>query len=786
MLSKDPYKRFFKKHKIKLSVFILLFGLWWFCLPSVLFKTPLSTVVTSREDHLLGARIAEDGQWRFPETDSVPYRFKKSVLLFEDEYFYRHPGFNPISTLKALRYNLTAGKRRGGSTITQQVMRLSRQNRKRTYFEKLIETFQATRLEWRYDKEKILKLYSSYAPFGSNVVGLSAASWRYFGIAPEYLSWGQAATLAVLPNAPSLIFPGKNDQALQQKRDLLLLKLYQKKIIDQTTYELALEEPLPGKPLPLPDISPHFTEKIKKKYPHQNFKSTIDYHLQQKLNNIVAGYYAGFKQNQIHNIAVLVLDVDTREVLAYIGNAPTTRENQRFVDIISRPRSTGSVLKPFLYAASLDAGELLPTTLLPDYPINIDNYTPKNYDKSYSGAVPANQALTHSLNIPAVRLLKDYGLDRFLSKLKKTHQPYINKPADYYGLALILGGAESSLWDVTKAYAGMASLLKNYNSTSDEYFADEFTEPVFRLGDTIDTGKKQFHPPLFGAGAVYHTLNTLKDLNRPTGEANWEVFDSSQPIAWKTGTSFGFKDAWAVGTTSKYAIGVWVGNADGEGRPGIIGIEAAAPILFDVLAELPQSKWFTPPFDDMKKVNICKQSGYLAGVYCDDIAEEWIPAKGTQTRTCPYHQRIFLDKTEQFRVNTSCYSLSEMKVKNWFSLPPVQEYYYQQQHPEYEALPPFKSDCLRGNEKLMAFVYPQPNQAVILPKNFDENINDVVFKLVHRDAETTVYWYLDQQFIGKTEDFHEISVRPKPGKYLLTAVDQKGNEVYEYIVIKES
>lgn len=776
-------KKITKRHFWGLAV-VLLFILWWFCLPSPLFDAPISTVVNSREGNLLGARIARDQQWRFPEMDTVPHRFKTSVLQFEDAYFYQHPGFNPVSMSKAFWHNLTTEKRRGGSTITQQVIRLAQQNPKRTYWEKLVETFQATRLESKYSKEKILELYASHAPFGSNVVGLPAASWRYFGIPPEDLSWSQAAALAVLPNAPSLIFPGKNEAELKRKRDLLLEKLFQQKAFDQTTYQLALAEPLPSKPLPLPDLSPHFTEKIRKENPEKLWVSSIQYHLQRKVNEIVAQHYATLRQNEIHNLAVLVLDVETRQVLAYVGNSPTDFEHHNFVDVIQKPRSTGSVLKPFLFTAMLDAGEILPHTLVRDIPTTIDGYMPKNFSKDYAGAVSADQALIRSLNVPFVNMLKSYGLERFGKELRNTRQKYIQKPVEYYGLPLILGGAESSLWDVTKAYAGMASTLNHYQSTSSEYFLDEFTEPVYAKDQLANFGKKSHRAPVFGAGAIFHNMEALKQVNRPIGDANWELFDSSQPIAWKTGTSYGFKDAWAVGTTSTYTIGVWVGNASGEGRPGLVGIEAAAPVLFDVLAELPKSAWFKTPYDDLVEAEICKKSGHLAGLYCEETEVQFIPKKGKQTQTCPYHHRVFLDQTESYRVNSSCYALSDMQAKNWFTLPPVQEYYYRQQNPNYRILPVFKQDCLQDGERIMDFIYPKRGESIILPRDFDEEINPVIFKLAHRGLTSRIYWYLDETYLGQTEEFHEISVTPKPGKYLLKAIDQEGNEIRQSIEVK--
>jgi penicillin-binding protein 1C len=784
--NESRYKQLLKKHKIKLSIGFVLFLLWLFCLPSTLFDVPTATVAESREGQMLGARIADDGQWRFPKMDSVPNRFEKSILLFEDEYFYKHPGFNPGAIGKALWQNLTNNNRRGGSTLTQQVIRLSRKNKQRNYAEKLIEIIQATRLEAGYSKKEILNLYASYAPFGGNVVGLETASWRYFGIPSSELSWGQAAALAVLPNAPALIFPGKNETILLAKRNRLLLKLFQKKIIDETTYELALSEKLPGRPIPLPEIAPHLTEKIRKEHRGERVQSTIDYSLQKKIIRITREHHYALSQNQIHNLAVLVLDVKTREVLAYVGNAPTSKENNNYVDIIDKSRSTGSILKPFLYASLLDSGELLPNTLVADIPTVVNGYSPDNFDKQYHGAVPASVALSRSLNIPAVRMLQVHGLERFYNKLHKMNFTTLTHPADYYGLTLILGGAESSLWDITKAYAGLASTLNYYTASSSEYRTSEFMDPIYVKDEKANFGKIKTTSAVFNAGAIFNTLNSLQEVNRPNGEENWSFFNNSQQIAWKTGTSYGFKDAWAVGVTPKYAIGIWVGNADGEGRPGLTGIQASAPILFDVLAILPKSEWFAIPYDELIEAEVCSKSGHLAGPYCDEIASEYIPRLGIKTNACPYHQKVFLNASERHRVNSSCYPLSEMKQKSWFALPPVMEYYYAPLHPEYKPLPAFALECLQDGESKMEFIFPKKNEAILLPKDFDENLNEVIFKLAHRSHETTVYWYLDAQYIGSTQTFHEIAVAPKPGNYVLTVMDEEGNELKQPVEIRNA
>ncbi|WP_190809834.1 penicillin-binding protein 1C [Flagellimonas sp. S3867] len=773
-----------KKHKFKLSLLLLFFLIWLFCLPKVLFEEPTSTVVTSSDGILIGARIADDGQWRFPKMDSIPERFKQSVLLFEDEYFYKHPGFNPISIFNAIKHNLTKDTRRGGSTITQQVIRLSRKNKSRTYFEKCIELFLATRLEFRHSKDDILKLYATHTPYGGNVVGLETASWRYFGIPAQELSWGQSATLAVLPNAPSLIFPGRNEQILLAKRNRLLKKLLDKKHIDQTTYELAILEPLPQKPRSLPNIAPHLTERIKKEHPGERIKTSIDRHLQNQVNILAERHYNQLKTNEIYNLSILVLDVETRKVLSYVGNSPTTKAHGNYVDIITKKRSTGSTLKPFLFASLLHEGQLLPNSLVKDIPTVINGYNPKNFNKKYAGAVPASRALSRSLNVPAVRLLRQYGLQKFYNKLHKMNLRSLDRPASHYGLPLILGGAEGSLWDITKTYASAASTLNFFLSNSSTYRTDEFAEPTYFQQGESDFGTEQFEPPILNAGSLYHTFKSLQEVNRPEGDENWQFFDSSQAIAWKTGTSFGFKDAWAVGVTPKYAIGIWVGNADGEGRPGLTGITAAAPLLFDVLDALPRSGWFQEPFDDLIELEVCKESGFIASTFCDIIQKELLPIKGTRSKQCPYHHQMFLDKEGEFRVNSDCYPLENMVQKNWFSLPTVVEYYYANSHPNYKSLPSFLEGCHAEEKQLMEFIYPKKNEEILLPRDLGKTSKEIIFKLAHQQPESTVHWYLDETYIGSTSNFHELIIETQLRNYKLTAVDDEGNRIQQNLNIQ--
>lgn len=765
---------------------LLVLSVYYFSLPRQLFDTPYATVIESNDGVLIGAKIAADGQWRLPAQDSIPDKFKKCLIQFEDRNFYGHPGFNPVAMAQAVRQNASAGKIvRGGSTLTQQVIRLSRQGKSRTYFEKIIEIILATRLELRCSKEEILELYAAHAPYGGNVVGLEMASWRYFGVQSQQLSWAESATLAVLPNAPSLIYPGKNQQKLLQKRNRLLLKLHQQKIIDRQTYELALAEPLPQKPYDLPQTAPHLLQKIAKEHQGERIQTTIDLALQQRVNQLARYYYNQYKQNEVYNLAVLVVDVRNRDIIAYVGNAPTDADHQKDVDVIPAPRSTGSILKPLLYAAMLDEGQLLPNTLVPDVPTQISGYKPENFNLTFDGAVPAHRALARSLNIPAVLMLQDFGVNKFYEDLQQFRLRDISKTPDHYGLSLILGGAESNLWDLCRTYAGLTATINYFNANQAKYRTKEFAELNYVDGHQTDFGKESFNKTIFGAGSIYLTYKAMEEVNRPEGDEAWKFYDSSLQIAWKTGTSFGNRDAWAIGTSSRYVVGVWVGNATGEGRPELTGVSGAAPVLFDVFNLLPRKRWFAEPLNDLEEVEVCAQSGYLAKGDCPKI-KQMVPVKGKTTRVCPYHQTVHLDASEQFRVNSSCENVENIVTKSWFVLPPVMEWYYKSQHIDYRLLPPYRSDCSGTQSGTMDFIYPKAGAKIYLTKDFNSRVQPVVLKVAHPQREKKLYWYVDKVYQATTQTFHELAIAPTSGFHVVTVVDEDGNEIRRKIeFIKE-
>ena len=690
--------------------------LWLFALPQRLFRgVEYSTVVESAEGELLGARVAGDGQWRFPPSGEVPERFATALVQFEDRHFKWHPGVDLSAIGRALRDNARSGRTvSGGSTITMQVIRLSRGG-ERNLWNKLVEALEAVRLEARHSKKYILAQYAAHAPFGGNVVGLDAASWRYFGRPAGDLSWAESATLAVLPNAPSSIHPGKGRDQLLEKRNRLLLRLLEHGDISEEIYAGAIEEPLPERPLPLPSYAYHFVEGA----PGGVLTvSTLRLELQKAVEDAVRVRSDALAQEGVADMAAIVIDNRSGEVVAYVGNSSPGRTRSGVsVDIAKAPRSTGSILKPFLYKAALEDGTILPRTLLPDIPVNLGGFSPQNFDRKFYGAVPASEALSRSLNVPAVFLLRQYGVARFHEKLKAAGLSTLTHAAEHYGLSLILGGAEGTLWDITRAYSQMVR----------DYLAmPEMT--------------------------AWYTFEALKEVNRPD-QLDWRVIGSVRKAAWKTGTSYGFRDAWAVGMTPDYTIGVWAGNAEGGGVPGLTGARAAGPAMFDILNLLPRGEWFQePPAESGIMAAVCPQSGYLAGSDCPAAETVSLPAEALESAPCPYH------------------------AGGDFVLPPVMEWYYRPHHPEYTGK---RRD---SSAPAMQFIYPTaPGSTITLPKG-----ESVVFSVAHSTPSTTLWWHLDGVFEGETTMVHSLSLAPGPGKHRLTVVDSEGEAISVSFTVRQA
>jgi penicillin-binding protein 1C len=721
-----------------------------------------STIVNDAKGNLLSATVASDGQWRFPKPDSVPHRVSESIRYFEDEYFYWHPGINPASLLRAVWQNARDGKVvSGASTINMQIARMMA-NHERTLSNKLAEMMVALKLGLMYSKKELMIDYASMAPFGGNVVGLEAASWRYYGRSSHLLSWAEAATLAVLPNNPGSIFPGTQDSLLIRKRNRLLYKLKENELIDLQTYELSLLEPVPSAPLRIPTAANHLLTTFSKHNPGKRLSSTLDPFWQSRVTDLVEAHHQLMIDNGVDNVAALVVELSSGRVLTYKGNTDDANADGYQVDMLQRARSPGSSLKPLLFAAALDKGFINRKTLLPDVPSFFGGFSPKNFNNGYSGVVPANVALSRSLNIPYVHLLQTYTYEQFHQDLRDWGFSSLDKPAGHYGLTLALGGCEVTPWELANVYFAMYRKLTGQPNRSIHF--EQTNSPATMPSIPL------------GADAIWQTFQTMTTLARPEGERTWRTFSSSQLIAWKTGTSHGFRDAWAVGLNSNVLVIVWVGNADGEGRADLTGIKAAAPLMHRILRLSPNDpNWLKKLKPFFSKEKVCTVSGMLANTHCP--AEEMeVTQHASRSGLCPYHKTFVLDKSGTYRVSGDCYALHQAVQETVFVLPPVQGYYYQQEVPDYRGIPPLHPDCTDGLNPI-GIIYPNFNSKVFIPKEMDGSTGRAIFKATHQVPGVELFWHVDEIYLGKTTDDHQQAVWLPAGSHMLTVMDAEGHKL---------
>ncbi|MDR1627065.1 MAG: transglycosylase domain-containing protein [Spirochaetia bacterium] len=776
-----------------------------FCLPGALFDAPYSPVLYDRNGVLLGARVARDGQWRFAPGDAVNPKFAAAITEYEDRRFQSHIGVDPLAVCRAALQNLRSRRIvSGGSTITMQTVRLMRDRRQRTFFEKAVEAVLAIRLEMGRSKEEVLALYAANAPFGANVVGLEAAAWRWYGHPARDLSWAQAATLAVLPNSPALVHPGRGRDTLREKRDALLARLARRGYFDDETLALARVEPLPGEPRPLPMLAPHLLDRIILEEAASGRAGSLSRHdvtleagLQARVSVVLGRRSRVFAEAGIMNAACLLLDTQSGEVLAYVGNAASAEAAD--VDIITSPRSSGSLLKPFLHAAMLDSGQLMPQGLVSDIPTRVGSYSPENNTQSYTGAIPADQALARSLNVPAVRALRNFGVGRFARLLRLLGLSTLFRSGEDYGLPLILGGAEVTLWDIAGLYAGLARSALDFPKGGNSFFPPRYFPAREGGPSPPDAGGGRIFPPqnlrpaqaqaarLAGsgprgtaeearpvsAGAAWLTLDALTHVARPGEEAAWQSFASSRKIAWKTGTSFGYRDAWAVGVTSRWTLAVWVGNASGEGRAELRGSNTAAPLLFEVFSFLEPSEWFPKPYSALRAAPVCALSGFPPGPYCASVKYSDIPAEAPHHAACPFCVQVTLNEKQNRRLVLSGGEKEKTVTRGWFVLPPAQEWFYRKWNLDYKALPPSAGSI--GSSPPIALFTPEEASFVYVPIEIDGAPGSLVLTAAHRDPEALIHWHLDESYLGSTSVYHEIETRPAPGPHFLTLVDAQGN-----------
>lgn len=693
-----------------------------------------SQVVLDRRGVILSVFLNDKEEFHLKYDGEIPETLKTAVINYEDKKFYSHLGVDYPRIVKSFFNNLFGGKKMGASTISMQVVK-ALEPAKRTYFNKLIEIVKAYKLENEFSKEEILKIYLNNAPYGSNIVGYSTAIKMYFNKNVNDLSYAEASLLAVLPNSPGILNLKKNNDKLEAKRNRLLKTLLDRNLIDERQYKFSLLEKFPTKIYYYDKKAPQFSIFLKNKYKDKIIKSTLDYKLQKKMEQIVFEYSSSMKNIGINNAAVLVLNNKTKEVLAYVASQDfNDKKNNGEIDGLQAKRAPASLLKPFLFALSIDEGLIVPDSIYPDVPIYFGNFYPKNSNNKFTGMVRIEEALTKSLNIPFVKLLSDYGVDKFYYFLEDNDK-YPESSFDKFGLSLILGTREMRAVDIAKLYMGLA----NYGEISDlKYVLDE---------EQLKTHKG------FSKGASYITLDTLTRVVRPRNE---NLYTRERPISWKTGTSYGMKDAWSVGVSPDYTVLVWLGNFNQKPIFSLSGVETAGNLLFRIFNVVDlHSKTFEKPVNDLKEIEIDEKTGYRK-FYEVESKKVSYPKDAKLLRISPYYKKIFVDENN-IEIDSRNSNFDKRIEKIVIEYPiEVANYYF-----------------LNGvkENKSVKIAYPSQDLKIFVPRDFD-GYKKISVKLYNPNNEF-VYWYINESYIGfsnESEKFLELDA----GEHKLTIVTENG------------
>jgi penicillin-binding protein 1C len=759
----------------------------WFPFPLASLHPPVATMVTDERGEPLRCFLPPDEQWRFPVrlNEAAPV-LKKTLLASEDRHFYRHPGVNPLAILRALLMNI--GHLRvvsGGSTITMQVARLA-DPKPRTVLSKIQEAFRALQLERIYSKRELFEFYLNHTPYGRNIVGVAAAAYFYFGKAPDKLSLGESALLAVIPRAPGRYDPVRNPTAAKAARDGLLDRLEGQGVFPQDEIEAARLQPLPEAIRKPPIIAPHFCELIlrqnQEKHGGQAYsrvKTTIDRRVQRVAAEKVLERIGWVRDQGLENVAVVVLESESRKLRAMVGSADFFDMSKHgMINGALIRRSPGSTLKPLLYAKAMDAGLLVPQSMLLDIPTEFAGYSARNYDGQYRGRITVEDALIHSLNVPAVRLLSVLGVPEFYELLKAGGISTLNRPASSYGLPLALGGCEVTLLDLTNLYASLAAsgvhravALQPESSDPDE--SRKASRSRFRLQDQDPaTGKR-----ILSGEASYLTSRILGKVERSDLPQAWSLTRDAPAVAWKTGTSFGHRDAWAVGFSSKYTIGVWVGNLDGRAVKGISGAKQAGPILFDLFralesggAELPR-----PESLDIEEIEVCAESRQLAGPFCPErIRIEHLPGR-TKLQQCALHRQIFVDEETGERLEGDCLSQRPSRPVLVKEYPLELLAWRRNQGQPMDELPPLSPLCATvPSDSPPRIVSPNPKTPYKLRRDAPAAFQRIALTAQAGADVKELFWLVDGRLVAHGPPTSKLFLDPEPGEHRIVVQDEQG------------
>lgn len=740
-----------------------------FCFPFQV--EPLySTLVMAKDSTVLHAFLSADDKWRMKTTFAeITPELRQTILYKEDRYFYYHFGVNPFAIGKALINNTIHNKTlSGASTITMQVARLL-QPKSRTYSNKLLEIWRATQLEWHYDKDEILQLYFNLVPYGGNIEGVKSASMLYFGRQPSQLSLAQVVTLCIVPNRPTSLRLGKNTILLTEERNKWLQRMYEDGIFDTATIADAIAEPLQAKRIDAPKIAPHFARSMRQKYPDEPLIYThINSKHQQKVQQIAYNFTQRLHFRQIHNACVLIINNQTHGVEAYIGSSDyEDSEHGGQVNGIKAVRSPGSTLKPLVYALAFDKGLLTPKTILNDVPTDFGGFQPENFDHKFNGRVTTETALAYSLNIPAVKTLEMLGVPSLVYSLKQAGFEQITKDQYKLGLSLILGGCGVTLQELTQLFSAFAN---KGNGFSMACTTQEIAAPQGRL---------------VSEEATYMITSILSQISRPDLPHNFKSSYRIPQVAWKTGTSYGRRDAWSIGYNHRYTIGVWVGNFSAEGVPELTGTDIATPLMFEIFNTIDYNStntWFNQP-KSLKNRMVCTQTGLVPNEFCKEIMSDYYVPLVSSGQLCTHLKEVLVADDESYSYCRTCMPESGYKRKNYPNFAPeLLAYFNDNGGFSFQRIPAHYPRCRRIFSNLAPRIVSPADQR----EYFLEADNESQLMLsCQADAEVQrVYWYINDQLYTEAAADEKVFFMPQRGQIKISCTDDKGRTAHINIVVK--
>ena len=780
--AKEATKKYAKKAAIGIAGAVILF-LHIDRITPVNTNIVFAPEIEARDGTVLHAYMAKDEQWRLKtRLDEITPELKKAIIFKEDKHFYHHPGINLLAVGRALVSNIFHLKRTSGaSTITMQVARML-SPKPRTYINKCIEMFRAMQLELHYSKDEILQLYLNLVPYGSNIQGVKAASLLYFNKTPDQLSLAEITALSIIPNRPNSLVMGKDNDRIVKERNKWLARFGEAKVFPTSTIRDAMQEPLTAHRHNAPNSVPQFALRMRRSYPGQlEIRSTLDEKMQEKSESIVTNYVNQLKLHNVNNAAVLIMDNRNHEVVTYIGSSDfADRFHYGQVDGVHALRSPGSTLKPLLYGLSFDKGAITPKTMIADVPISIKGYSPENYDRIFRGNVTAEYALSNSLNIPAVKLLDKQGVDNFINRLTQAGFMSIYQKRKTMGLSIILGGCGVRLDELTPLYASFANNGIYYPPQfilADSTLAHEKNKD--RVGDTDKKSAEVLSP-----AADYMLTKILSELHRPDLPNAFDEARGIPHIAWKTGTSYGRKDAWSIGYNKRYTIGVWLGNFSGAGVPELSGASTATPLLFELFNAIDHdaaNDWLDAPKEVSFRL-VCTETGKVPGEFChSQVMDHYIPGVSSNEK-CDHFKEIWVSSDEKYCYCTSCLPPNGYKTKLVPNVPPDLAAYYDGAHIAYQKLPPHNPACTRMFEGQPPVITSLTNGMTYLVADKEEQklqLSCTTGNDVHK-----VFWYINDKFYQAADAKQKIFFSAHAQDLKISCTDDKGRNSNIRIKVK--